>query len=58
MTVFHEVAESEFVLKEFARVLKPNGKLAIVEAIKKGIISGAPVQKPAALQVEIEAGGF
>jgi ubiquinone/menaquinone biosynthesis C-methylase UbiE len=58
VTVFHEVAEPEFVLKEFARVLKPNGQLIIVEVIKKGIISGAPVQNPAELQVEIEAGGF
>jgi ubiquinone/menaquinone biosynthesis C-methylase UbiE len=58
VTVFHEVAEPEFVLKEFARVLKQNGKLIIAEVTKKGIISGAPVQNPAALQVEIEAGDF
>jgi ubiquinone/menaquinone biosynthesis C-methylase UbiE len=58
VTVFHEVAESESILKEFARVLKPNGKLVIAETIKKGIIPGAPVQNPASLQAEIEKSRF
>jgi ubiquinone/menaquinone biosynthesis C-methylase UbiE len=58
VTVYHEVGESEAVLKEFGRILKPEGKLMIVEVIKKGIFPGAPVQNPEALKAEIEAGNF
>jgi ubiquinone/menaquinone biosynthesis C-methylase UbiE len=58
VTVYHEVGESEAVLKEFGRILKPEGKLIIVEATKKGIFPGAPVQNPEALKAEIEAGIF
>jgi ubiquinone/menaquinone biosynthesis C-methylase UbiE len=55
VTVYHEVGDSEVVLKEFGRVLKPDGKLIIVEIIKKGIFPGAPVQNPDKLKAEIEA---
>jgi ubiquinone/menaquinone biosynthesis C-methylase UbiE len=58
VTVYHEVGESEAVLKEFNRILKPESKLIIVEVIKKGIFPGAPVQNPEALKAEIEAGNF
>src|SRR5208283_4972715 len=58
VTVYHEVGESEAALKEFNRILKPEGKLIIVEVIKKGIFPGAPVQNPEALKAEIEAGNF
>ena len=58
VTVYHEVGDNEIVLKEFHRVLKPTGKLAIVEVIKKGILPSAPVQNPDVLKVEIEAGNF
>ena len=58
VTVYHEVGESEAVLKEFNRILKPEGKLIIVEVIKKGIFPSAPVQNPEALKAEIEAGNF
>jgi ubiquinone/menaquinone biosynthesis C-methylase UbiE len=58
VTVYHEVGESEFVLKEFGRVLKQEGKLVIVEVIKKGIFPGAPVQNPDKLKAEIEASNF
>ena len=58
MTVYHEVGESEAVLKEFGRILKPESKLIIVEVIKRGIFPGAPVQNPEALKAEIEAGNF
>jgi ubiquinone/menaquinone biosynthesis C-methylase UbiE len=58
VTVYHEVGESEAVLKEFSRILKPKGKLAIVEVIKKGIFPGAPVQNPDVLKAEIEAASF
>jgi ubiquinone/menaquinone biosynthesis C-methylase UbiE len=37
VTVFHEVSNSEVVLKEFDRILKPSGRLAIVEVTKKHI---------------------
>jgi ubiquinone/menaquinone biosynthesis C-methylase UbiE len=57
-TVYHEVGENEAVLKEFSRILKPDGKLVVVEVIKKGIFPGAPVQNPEALTAEIEAGNF
>ena len=56
VTVYHEVGESEAVLKEFNRILKPESKLIIVEVIKKGIFHGAPVQNPEALKAEIESG--
>ena len=58
VTVYHEIGESEAVLKEFKRILKPSGKLAVVEVIKKGILPGAPVQNPEALKTEFEAGNF
>ena len=58
VTVYHEIGESEVVLKEFNRILKPSGKLAVVEVIKKGILPGAPVQNPEALKAEFEAGNF
>ncbi len=58
VTVYHEVGENEVVLKEFGRILKPDGKLVVVEVIKKGILPGAPVQDPEALKAEFEAGNF
>ncbi len=58
ITVYHEVAEPENVLKDFVRILKLNGRLIVVEVIKKGLIPGAPIQNPAVLQLEIQAGGF
>jgi ubiquinone/menaquinone biosynthesis C-methylase UbiE len=58
VTVYHEVGENEVVLKEFGRVLKQEGKLVIVENIKKGIFPGAPVQNPETLKAEIEAVNF
>jgi len=58
VTVYHEVGESQAVLKEFNRILKPEGTLVIVEIIKKGIFPSAPVQNPQTLTAEIEAGNF
>jgi len=58
VTVYHEVGENEAVLKEFSRILKPDGKLVVVEVIKKGIFPGAPVQNSEALTAEIETGNF
>jgi len=58
VTVYHEIGESQTVLAEFHRVLKPAGKLVIVEVVKKGLFPGAPVQNPEALKAEVEAGNF
>jgi ubiquinone/menaquinone biosynthesis C-methylase UbiE len=58
VTVYHEVGESEATLKEFGRVLKPNGRLVIVEMVKPAFLMGAPVQNPQKLKLEIEAAGF
>jgi len=58
VTVYHEVGESDVVLKEFGRVLKPKGRLVIVEIVKKGIFPEAPVQNPDKLKSEIEAENF
>jgi ubiquinone/menaquinone biosynthesis C-methylase UbiE len=58
VTVYHEVGESQTVLVEFRRILKPAGKLVIVEVVKKGIFPGAPVQNPEALKAEVEVGSF
>ncbi len=58
VTVYHEVGESEAVLKEFGRILKPEGKLVIVEVIKRGIFPGAPVQNPETLKAEVESSNF
>ena len=58
VTVFHEIGETQTVLKEFHRILKADGRLAVVEVIKKGVFPGAPVQNPEVLKSEIEAGNF
>ncbi len=58
VTVYHEVGDNEAVLKEFHRILKPTGKLAIVEVIKKGALPSAPVQIPEVLKAEIETEDF
>jgi ubiquinone/menaquinone biosynthesis C-methylase UbiE len=58
VTVYHEVGDAEAVLKEFGRVLKPSGRLVIVEVVKKGLIPGAPVQDPAKIKAEVTAANF
>ena len=58
VTVYHEIGENEKVLQEFQRILKPDGKLLIVEIIRKSRIAAGPVQNPTTLQAEIESGGF
>jgi len=56
-TVFHEIGDSTTVLKEFSRILKPSGKVAIVEVIKKMYRLAAPLQNPDALQAKVESEG-
>lgn len=58
VTVYHEIGDNDAVLKEFRRILKPSGKLIIVEVVKKSILPSAPVQKPEVLKTEIEDSGF
>ena len=58
VTVYHEIGENEKILKEFQRILKPEGKLVIVEMIRKGHFISGPIQKPDELKAEIEGGGF
>ncbi len=58
ITVYHEVAESEAALAEFRRILKPGGMLIIAEVVRRGLLSGAPLQNPKALEEELERGGF
>jgi SAM-dependent methyltransferase len=58
VTVYHEVGDNETVLRQFRRILKPDGKLIIVEVIKEGSVHGAPVQDPEKLKAEIESAGF
>jgi ubiquinone/menaquinone biosynthesis C-methylase UbiE len=58
VTVYHEIGEGEAVLREFWRILKPQGRLNVVEASKKGLFPGPPVQNPETLRAEIEAGNF
>ena len=45
-------------MKEFGRVLKLVGKLAIVEVIKSGIFAFAPKQNPEVITAEVEAANF
>jgi len=58
VTVYHEVGENETVLREFLRILKADGKLVIVEVVRKGILPVGPIQNPQVLQSEIESNGF
>ncbi|HVP23279.1 MAG TPA: class I SAM-dependent methyltransferase [Conexivisphaerales archaeon] len=55
--VYHEIAEHDAALKEFGRVLKVGGRLAMVERVKKGLMPGPPVQDPEALRSEVESSG-
>ncbi len=58
VTVFHEVGDKQVVLREFGRVLKAEGKLVIVEVVRKGVLPGAPIQNPQAITAEVEKGKF
>ena len=58
VTVFHEVGDTETVLKEFDRILKPTGRLAIVEVIKKSTFAFAPIQNPEKIKAKVEASNF
>ena len=42
-TVFHEVDDTDALMKEISRILKPHGKLVIIECHKKETPMGPPV---------------
>jgi ubiquinone/menaquinone biosynthesis C-methylase UbiE len=56
--IFHEIGDYATVLKEFFRVLKLNGRLGIIEAIKKSIIPGAPIQNTQTIEAEVSEANF
>ena len=58
VTVFHEVGDTEAVLKEFERILKPFGRLAIVEVTKKSAFAFAPIQNTEKIRTKVEASNF
>ena len=58
VTVYHEIGENEAALKDFLRILKDDGRLVVVEIVKKGRLPGGPIQNPETLKIEIEANGF
>jgi ubiquinone/menaquinone biosynthesis C-methylase UbiE len=58
VTVFHEIGDTELVLKEFSRIMKPNARLIIAEVIKTSVVPGAPVQDPKMIKSEVESNNF
>ena len=60
--VFHEIDDKPLVLKEFLRILKPSGRLAIVERSKDSWMSrrklGPPVIDVSKVASEIGQAGF
>ena len=58
VTVYHEIQSHRVVLEEFSRVLKPEGRLIVVEVVKPSLLPGAPVQDSEAIRKDIEENGF
>ena len=60
--VFHEIDDKLLVLKEFLRILKPSGRLAIIERSKDSWMSqrklGPPVVDVSKVAAQIVQGGF
>jgi len=60
--VFHEIGDKEKVLREFSRLLKPSGRLAIVERTRAdGLLSrrfGPPVMEHGVIVHAITQAGF
>ena len=59
--VFHEIVDRQNVLREFMRILKGSGRLAIVERTRGGGFSGRlgpPVIDPLNIIHDLERAGF
>jgi len=59
--VYHEITDREKVLGEFSRILKPEGRLAVVERTRGGVLSrrfGAPIMKQENIIRELALLGF
>jgi len=59
--VFHEVVDKQRVLNEFLRILKPSGRLAIVEKTRGGLFSGKlgpPIIDQREVIQDLERAGF
>jgi ubiquinone/menaquinone biosynthesis C-methylase UbiE len=59
--VFHEVVDKQRVLNEFLRILKPSGRLAIVEKTRGGLFSGKlgpPIIDQTEVIQDLERAGF
>jgi len=59
--VYHEITDREKVLGEFSRILKPDGRLAVVERTRGGVLSsrfGAPIMQLEKIANELTTLGF
>jgi len=56
--VYHEIKKKISVLNELRRLLKPAGRLVIMEHTKRGLLPGPPAMNLGKIQRELEAQGF
>ena len=56
--VYHEIKEKIIILNELRRLLKPAGRLVIMEHTKRGLLPGPPAMNLGEIQHELEAQGF
>ncbi len=57
--VYHEMEDKPGVLVELRRLLRPRGRLVIVESAKKPVLGlGPPAMKPELIAADLKAAGF